>query len=636
MLENIVRHVEHGEKPLDAALRGSREIWSTITSMTISLAAVFIPILFMGGILGRLFREFAVTICTAILISGFVSVTLTPMLCSRLLTEHIAENMTWPSRMMEKGMRGLTRLYELSLGWVLRHRIVMVLLFFGMLGATGVMFNIVPKGFIPEVDADMIMCGTEMLQGTSFEQMKKYQIAINDIILRDPDVEGILSSVGGGGPMGGGGGSRGNIFVQLKPRRNRVASAQEIVARIRPRVSSVPGVRAFPSLPPAMRIGGRGSRSSYELTLQSPDTALLYAEGAKLEREVARLPSVLDVNSDIQMRSPRVRIDINRDAAANFGLTAQAIQSAIYNGYGPSIASTIYAPTNQFRVMLEVMPRYQDFADMISRLYLKTQDERLIPLDAVTRRVEDVGPQSIAHSGQLPSVTVSFNLKPGVALSQAVDEVSALANEKLPPEITPSFSGTAKVFQDSMQNLGLLLLVAILVVYIVLGMLYESFIHPLTILSGLPSAAFGALLTLYVFGLELNVYAFVGLILLVGLVKKNAIMQIDFALEGQRSRGLTPEQAIFEGCIARFRPIMMTTFAALFGAIPIASGYGSGGEARKPLGMAIVGGLIFSQSITLYLTPVVYTYLDRFVRRFSRGRGLAAPQPGALPTEARS
>ncbi len=635
MLENIVRHVEHGESPMEAAFKGSREIWFTIVSMTISLAAVFIPILFMGGILGRLFREFAITICTAILISGFVSVTLTPMLSSRLLREHRPEKMNWFSRAMEAGLHWMMHVYEVSLGWVLHHRMVMVLIFFGMLGATFLMFGIVPKGFIPEVDNDVIMCSTEMLQGTSFEAMKKYQLRMNNLVLNDPDVDGILSSVGGGGYMGGA--SRGNIFVQLKPRRDRKATAQEILARLRPRVSGVPGVRAFLSLPPAIRIGGRGSRSSYELTLQSPDTALLYREGAKLEREMLRLPSILDVNSDIQMRNPRVRIEMNRDAAANFGLTAQSIQQALYNGYGPAIASTIYAPTNQFRVMLEVLPQYQNFADMVSKMYLKSADDRLIPLDAVTRRVEDVGPQSINHSGQLPSVTISFNLRPGVALSQAVDEVSDLARDKLPGEITTNFSGTAKVFQDSMQNLGLLLLVAILVVYIVLGILYESFIHPLTILSGLPSAAFGALLTLYVFKLELNVYAFVGLILLIGLVKKNAIMQIDFALEAQRSRGLSPDQAIFEGCLARFRPIMMTTSAALLGAVPIATGFGAGGEARKPLGVAVIGGLLFSQSITLYLTPVVYTYLDRLTRRFSRGRGLAyAPPQSTHPAEARS
>ena len=632
MLENIVRHVEQGDSPMEAAFKGSREIWFTILSMTVSLAAVFIPILFMSGILGRLFREFAVTICTAILISGFVSVTLTPMLCSRLLREHRPEKLNWFSRGMERGLHGMTHLYELSLGWVLRHRVVMVLVFFVMIGATAVMFNIVPKGFIPEVDNDTIQCSTEMLQGTSFEMMKKYQIQVNNVVLKDPDVDGILSSIGSWS-----GSSRGNVFIQLKPLRQRKATAQDILARLRPRISGFPGVRAFLSLPPAIRIGGRGSRSSYELTLQSPDTALLYREGGKLEREMVRLPSILDVNSDIQMRSPRVRIEMNRDAAANFGLNAQSIQQALYNGYGPAIASTIYAPTNQFRVMLEVLPRYQDFSDMVSRMYLKSMDDRLIPLDAVTRRVEDVGPQAINHSGQLPSVTISFNLKPGVALSQAVDEVSALAHDKLPGDITTNFSGTAKVFQDSMQNLGLLLLVAVLVVYIVLGVLYESFIHPLTILSGLPAAAFGALLTLYVFKMELNVYAFVGLILLVGLVKKNAIMQIDFALEAQRSRGLSPERAIFEGCLARFRPIMMTTLAALLGAVPIATGYGAGGESRKGLGLAVVGGLLFSQSVTLYLTPVVYTYLDGLTQRFSRGRGLAyAPPQDARPTEARS
>ena len=475
------------------------------------------------------------------------------------------------------------------------------------------------------MDNDQIMVTTEMLQGTSFDEMRRQQLRVNELFRRDPDVEAMMGSVGGGF---GGSANNGRLFLQLKPRRQRKASAAEVLARLRPRVSSIPGVKVFMSLPAALRVGGRGSKSSYELTLQSPDTPQLYREGSKLEREIAKLPSVLDVNSDIEMRSPRVRIEIDRDKAATYGLDAQTIEQAIYNGYGPSWVSTIYAPTNQFRVLLEVLPHFQDFTDQISRLYLKSTAGNLVPVDEVTKRIEDVGPQTINHSGQLPSVTVSFNLKPGVALSQAVDEVSELARQTLPATITTNFSGTAKVFQDSLSNLGILLAVAILVVYIVLGVLYESFIHPITILSGLPSAAFGALLTLLVFKMELNIYAFVGLILLIGLVKKNAIMQIDFALGLQRQGHTNARDAIYQGCIARFRPIMMTTMAALLGAIPIASGYGSGGDARKPLGMVVIGGLVFSQAITLFLTPVVYTYLDGLSQRLSRRKPAAAPLGG--------
>lgn len=612
MLENIVRHIERGESPMEAAMRGSREIWFTIVSMTISLAAVFIPILFMGGVLGRLFREFAVTITTAVLISGFVSVSLTPMLASRILRAHVTVKPNLFARIIEAPLVFATRMYGVSLGWVVRHHFVMVIVFVAMFASTIWLFQKVPKGFIPDVDTDQIYVNTEMAQGTSYLAMRGYQERINQILATDPDIDSFLSSVGGGMMGGGGGGGNtGRLFVQLKPLKQRKASAAEIANRLRPKLAAVVGVRAVPTLPPAIRIGGRGSNSSYQVTLQSPDTVQLYREGQKFEREVAKLPSVLDINSDIQMRSPRVRIEIDRDKAATYNLDVQMIEQAIYNGYGTSFASTIYAPNNQYRVMLEVTPRYQAFADMLSKLYLKSGDGRLIPIDAVTHRVEDAGPQSINHAGQLPSVTVSFNLKPGIALGEAVEEITELAKEKLPSNININFAGTAKVFQDSLANMTTLLIIAILVVYITLGVLYESFIHPLTILSGLPSAAFGALFTLMIMGVELNIYAFVGLILLIGLVKKNAIMQIDFALQAQRTQGMNASEAIFEGCVTRFRPIMMTTAAALLGAVPIAVGFGAGGEARKPLGLVVVGGLLFSQAITLYLTPVVYVYLDK-------------------------
>jgi HAE1 family hydrophobic/amphiphilic exporter-1 len=490
MLENIVRHIERGETPMQAALRGSREIWFTIISMTISLAAVFIPILFMGGVLGRLFREFAVTITIAVLISGFVSVTLTPMLASRILRASAyrqEDHNSFLNRMLEAPLIFATRMYEVTLTWVVRHHFVMTFVFVAMVFSTFWLFERVPKGFIPDVDVDQIFVNTEMAQGTSYDAMVRHQERINQIVASDPDVEGFLSSVGGGGfGGGGGGGNTGRVFAALKPLKQRKASAQEIANRLRPKLSGIPGVRAVATLPPAIRIGGRGSNSSYQVTLQATETTTLYREGQKFEREVAKLPSVLDINSDIQMRSPRVRVEIDRDRAATYNLDAQSIQQAIYWGYGTSFASTIYAPTNQFRVMLEVTPRYQAFADMVSKLYLKSPDGRLIPLDAVTHRIEDAGPQTINHSGQLPSVTVSFNLKPGVSLGEAVNEINELATEKLPAGIKLTFAGTAKAFQDSLSNMTMLLIVAILVVYIVLGILYESFIHPLTILSGLP------------------------------------------------------------------------------------------------------------------------------------------------------
>lgn len=629
MLENIVRHIERGESPLEAAMRGSREIWFTIVSMTVSLAAVFIPILFMGGVLGRLFHEFAVTITAAVLISGFVSISLTPMLASKLLRPHEPEKVGLLSRIIEAPLRWSQSLYELSLAWVVRHHFVMVAVFFGMFGVTAWLFERVPKGFIPEVDQDQIYVNTEMAQGTSYLAMRDYQDRINRILAQDPDIESFLSSVGGGmmGGGGRGGGNSGRMFVALKPLKERKASAAEIANRLRPKLAQVPGVRATPTLPPAIRVGGRGSNSSYQVTLQAPDTDVLYREGQFFQREVAKLPSVLDVNTDIEMRNPRVRIDVDRDKAATYALDVQMIEQALYNGYGSNFASTIYTPSNQYRVMLEVTPRYQAFADMIAKLYVKSGDGRLIPLDAVTKRVEDVGPQSINHSGQLPSVTISFNVKPGVSLGDAVNEVREMAREKLSPGVNLTFAGTAKVFEESLANMSVLLVVAILVVYITLGVLYESFIHPLTILSGLPSAAFGALLTLMITGGELNLYAFVGLILLIGLVKKNAIMQIDFALAAQRTDGLSASDAIFKGCVVRFRPIMMTTAAALLGAVPIALGYGAGGEARKPLGLVVVGGLLFSQAITLYLTPVVYVYLDRFQNFWVARKSSSAPLP---------
>lgn len=630
MLENIVRHIEMGETPLEAALKGSREIGFTIVSMTISLAAVFIPVLFMSGIMGRLFKEFAVTICAAILISGVVSITLTPMLCSRFLRSHKDEKRGVFYRVTEGFFQMTLNSYGWSLRWVLRHRPVMGVVFLVVLGATAYLYVKIPKGFIPDPDNDSLMVSTEAAQGTSYKEMSLQQQKIAEILRRDPNVDSFMSSTGGNY---GGGANSGRMHVQLKPRRMRTQTAAEVLEKLRPKVAGLPGIRAFITLPPAIRMGGRGSKSGYEFTIQGPDTAELYRQAQRLEREVAQLPSVQDVTSDLQLKTPRINIQIDRDKAAALQLNAQQIESALYSGYGPSWVSTIYAPTNQFKVLLELEPKFQTHSDMVSMLYLKSGDGRLVPLDAITKQKQDAGPQSINHAGQLPAVGISFNLKPGVALGDAVEEIGDLAARTLPANLTVTFQGTAKAFQSSLKNMGLLLTVAIMVVYIVLGVLYESYVHPLTILSGLPSAGFGALLTLMIFKVDLSIYAFVGLMMLIGIVKKNAIMQIDFALEAERKHGKTPAEAIYEGCLTRFRPIMMTTMASLLGALPMSLGYGAGGEARRPLGLAVAGGLIFSQLITLYLTPVVYTYMAALQESWKRRKQRthqASPATGDL------
>ncbi len=615
MLENIVRHMEMGKGLMEAALDGSKEIGFTILSMTISLVAVFIPILFMGGILGRLFHEFAVTIGAAILISGFVSLTLTPMLASRFLKHQSEVHHGKVYDVSEKAFAWMLKWYEKGLRWSLDSQ-KLILIFSGIiLALTGWLFMIIPKGFLPSEDASRAMVFTQAKEGISYKDMIRHQEEINRIVQANPDVEAFFSTAGGRGFLAG---NQGICFIRFKPRSERKFSVDQEIARLRPQLMSVPGMMAFIQNPPPIQIGGRSSQSLYQVTLQGADTSELYKYAALLQGKLNELPGLTDVTSDLQIKNPQAEVRINRDKASSYGVTAQAIEETLYTAYGSRQVSTIYAPNNTYQVILEVEPQYQQDPSALSLLYVPSTSGALVPLASVASLSEDRGPLSINHTGQIPSVTVSFNLKPGVSLGDAVAQVQKIAAELVPATLTVSFQGTAQAFQSSMKGLGWLLLLAVLVIYMVLGILYESFIHPWTILSALPFAGFGALVTLFIFRVDLSIYAYVGIIMLVGLVKKNGIMMIDFALEAQRKEGKAPIDAIYEACVIRFRPIMMTTMAALVGTLPIALGLGAGAESRRPLGLAVVGGLLFSQFLTLFVTPVFYVTMEKLQTKLRR------------------
>ena len=614
MLENIVRHIELGETPLQAAIKGSREIGFTIVSMTVSLIAVFIPVMFMSGIVGRLLHEFAVTICAAILVSGIVSLTLTPMLCSRYLKHSANEQHGRVFRAFERFFELLLTGYEKSLRLAMAHPRLVIVGFALSVLFSGLLFVHIPKGFLPSGDSGQITATTEGAQDISFAGMVEKQRAIAAIIAQDPNIRSFMSSVGATNSRPTQ--NTGSLNLILKPRHERELSADEIIQQLRPKLAAVPGIRVYMQNPPSIRIGGQVTAAQYQYTLQSTDLDELYQWTDTLLGRIRQLPGFIDVTSNLNNRSPVVALNVDRDKIAVLGLTFAQVEDALQNAFSSRQISTIYGATSQYQVILEVAPEYQLDPSKLSRLYVRASSGKLVPLDTVTQVARRTQALTINHQGQLPSVTISFNLLPGVSLGDAVSRIRTLEQEmRLPVSLNTSLQGTAQAFQSSLQGLGILLLIAIVVVYIVLGILYESFIHPLTILSVLPSAALGALITLMAFGIDLNLYAFVGVIMLIGIVKKNAIMMIDFALDRQRNEKTPAFDAIFKACLIRFRPIMMTTMAALVGTLPIALGIGAGAEVRQPLGVAVVGGLIVSQFLTLYLTPVVYLYLDRLTQR---------------------
>ena len=625
MIENIVRYLEKGDTPMEAALKGSRQIGFTVISLSVSLIAVFIPLLFMTGIVGRLFREFALTLSASVAVSALVSLTLTPMMCARLLKPEHEETHGRLYQWTERFFEWLLAIYESGLRWVLAHQSLMLLLTAVTLLATLYLYTIIPKGLLPQQDTGLILGITEASPSISYKEMTHQQAQIAERLQQDPDIASVASFVGGGqiNPAT----NTGRLYIALKPRHQRHSNVDDVMERLRSRTADLPGISLLMQSVQDLRLDSRISRTQYQYTLQSVDDEELDTWSTRLLLALQRRPELADVTSDKQSGGLQVRVEIDRDKAQRLNVTTQAIDDTLYDAFGQRQVSVIFTQLNQYRVILEVDPNFQKDADALQKIFVKSSTGNLVPLDAFASLRNVTAPLSIQHQGQFPAITLSFNTPPGKSLGEAIESIEAVKREiGMPPSITSEFTGSAAEFQSSLASTPWLLLAAIVVIYIVLGILYESYVHPITILSSLPSAGVGALLALHLAGMDLNLIGIIGIILLIGIVKKNAIMMIDFAIEAERDHGLNPEESIYQACVLRFRPILMTTAAALLGALPLVFENGTGAELRRPLGITIVGGLLLSQFLTLYTTPVIYLFLNRFSRRSDSGQDVQDPR----------